>query len=229
MNERLERVISHPATVPAVVGAISFGAGILAGVLLEKRQKGEVVHLSVVEDSPQMEFDFDNGYIYDSNGVPVVDDIQEDLEDGSTEEVEDEPQELVMKSVFGDSGDEWDLEAETKNRSENAPYIIHKDEFFMDEKGYVQLTLTYYNQDRILCDDDDVPIYNHEVVTGPLRFGHGSDDQNVVYIRNDKRRAEYEVINFDGLYSLEVLGLEIENNQRVKDTKHSKNRKFREE
>jgi hypothetical protein len=79
-------------------------------------------------------------------------------------------------------------------------------------------------------DEDEKPIYNHEQQTGQLKFGHGSGDPNVVYIRNDKRQSEYEVVHDPGLYSVEVLGLEIEHNTRTQDLRHA-NRppKFRQE
>ncbi len=112
-------------------------------------------------------------------------------------------------------------------RDPSEPYIIHKDEFYSDEKGYAQSTLTYYSGDNIMVDEDESPMYNHEEITGPLLFGHGSGDPKVVHIRNDKRKSEYEIVKGSGLYSQEVLGLEIENNQRVKDIKHSNNRRFR--
>ncbi len=64
-------------------------------------------------------------------------------------------------------------------------------------------------------------------MTGPLLFGHGSGDPNVVHIRNDSRKSEYEILYDPGLYSQDVLGLEIEDNQRVKGIEHSKNRQFR--
>lgn len=146
----------------------------------------------------------------------VVDDIPE--EDG----------ELVRRSIFVES-DDWNYELELSKRTTEAPYVIHRDEFFADEKDYVQSTCTYYAGDSILVDEDEKPIYNHEQITGQLVFGHGSGDANVVYIRNDKRHSEYEVVFDPGLYSVEVLGLEIEDNERVKDLRHSRVPKFRDD
>jgi hypothetical protein len=64
-------------------------------------------------------------------------------------------------------------------------------------------------------------------VTGPLLFGHGSGQEYVVYIRNDERRAEYEVTRVEGRYTIEVLGYELEHDAEVEDIKHSKHMKFR--
>lgn len=144
------------------------------------------------------------------------------------EGLEDDEEVLVRRSIFVE-GDDWNYEVELTKRNTDDPYVIHRDEFYGEESGFTQVTLTFYAGDDILVDEDESPIYNHELITGPLLFGHGSGDQNVVHIRNPKRKAEYEVVRDPGLYSVEILGLEIENNQRVKDLKHSRNRKLRPE
>jgi hypothetical protein len=136
-------------------------------------------------------------------------------------------EEAAVSNVFARTDDNWDYREEQLKRSSSAPYILHKDEFYADELGYTQMTLTYYEGDNILVDEEDCPIYNHGQVVGELKWGHGCEDPNVVHIRNDKRKAEYEVLRHEGLYSTEVLGLEIENNQRARDLKHSSDRKFR--
>lgn len=150
--------------------------------------------------------------------------------DGEKFEAEDEehlkvvgsPAEVtpIRRNAFAGNDDDWNYPEEARNRTTEAPYILHKDEFYADEKDYSQLTLTYYAGDNIMVDDDESPIYNHERIVGPLRFGHGSGDPKVFYVRNDRMKAEYEILEDQGLYSVEVLGLEIENNQRAKDLKH---------
>lgn len=150
--------------------------------------------------------------------------------DGEKFEAEDEehlkvvgsPPEItpVHRNAFAGNDADWNYPEEARNRTTELPYIIHKDEFYADEKDYSQLTLTYYAGDNIMVDDDESPIYNHERIVGPLRFGHGSGDPKVFYVRNDRMKAEYEILEDQGLYSVEVLGLEIENNQRAKDLKH---------
>lgn len=134
------------------------------------------------------------------------------------EETEVEP---VARSVFAGTDSEWNYEKELSNRSSSEPYVIHKDEFYEQSTDYSQLTLTYYAGDDILVDEDDTPVYNHVQVVGPMQFGHGSGDPNVFHVRNDKRKAEYEILKDPGMYSKEVLGLDIENNARSADLRHS--------
>lgn len=127
------------------------------------------------------------------------------------EEVIVEPEDTtVYVNVFKSSDDQWDYEAELAVRQENAPYVIHRDEFLLEEMGYEQTTVTYYAGDDIMTDVNDVPIYNHGVLISPLKFGHGSGDQNVVYIRNESLELEWEVLLHTGRYEVEVLGLEVE-------------------
>lgn len=130
-------------------------------------------------------------------------------------------------NIFASEDDGWNQEDEDRIRSESdEPYILHKDEFWGDEKGYTQNTLTYYAGDNTLCSEDSTPIYNIQEVVGELKFGHGSGDRNVAYVRNDKLKAEYEVIRDRGHFSVEVLGLVEEEAQERAQLKHSL-RKFR--
>jgi hypothetical protein len=143
--------------------------------------------------------------------------------------------ENVVHHVFaGPSVDPWDYDEEVAKRTEDAPYILHRDEFYAEEKGYIQVTLTYYEGDNVMTDEDDSPVYNYEVVVGPLKFGHGCDDPNVFHVRNDTREAEYEILRDRGFYSIEVLGLEHEKSTDPNEEKHLKHsedhvRRFRSE
>ncbi|MET0786535.1 MAG: hypothetical protein ABWY25_07515 [Paenisporosarcina sp.] len=116
-------------------------------------------------------------------------------------------------NVFrNDDEDDWDYEEELKHRSPEHPYIIHRDEYFSDEMDFSQSTLSFYAGDQILCDEEDVPIYNPEKVVGKLEFGKGSRDPSIVYIRNEKLQAEYEVLLDPGYYQTEVLGEQVKHN-----------------
>lgn len=125
-----------------------------------------------------------------------------------------------------DDDDDWDYEIELNNRSKLAPYIIHRDEYFNDELGYGkagdQRTFTWYAGDRILTDEQDTPIYNAQERAGELRFGHGSGDPNIVYVRNEAEQEEYEIILDDGSYEVVVMGGDIENTMEQEDIRHSR-------
>ncbi len=140
--------------------------------------------------------------------------------------------EMVVSNIFSDiSDDDWDYEYERSTRTEDEPYIIHVDEFVSDEMGWdSQSTITWYEGDQILTDTHDTPIYNPTSVVGELRFGHGSKDPNVVYVRNEKLQAEYEILRDEGNYMDEVLGGQVERELEASDLRHTNSpRKFRQE
>lgn len=165
----------------------------------------------------------------DPNGVGEIVSVKDVPEEATDDEVEEEV-EVVTNNVFAASEDGWDYEEEIRGRNSTEPYVIHRDEFFEDddEFDYRQASLTYYEGDEILVDDQNAPVYNFENAIGPLRFGHGSGEENIFYVRNPKLRMDYEIIRNPGHYSVEVLGLEIEDDAQEADLRHSAPR-FRQE
>lgn len=124
-----------------------------------------------------------------------------------------------VHNVFTDHGDpettvpvehDWDYQAELKKRSPDAPYVIHYDE--RDEMDdYQVVTVTYYEGDDVVCDERDSVIDEEERnrLIGEQnlnRFGHGSNDPNVVYVRNDSLQLIYEVCKSPNSYAEEVHG-----------------------
>jgi len=151
-----------------------------------------------------------------------------------------EPDIVATTEFAHDEG--WDYDTEVAKRNSNHPYVIHYDEYFaneMEDAGYLQMALTYYAEDDILADQNDTPVYNHTDIVGNLEdqapgvpnviFGHGSKgDPNTVYIRNDKRKAEYEINRDSGGFAQAVMGLDLENGgERAKRLAHSRVDKFR--
>lgn len=258
MNEKLRKVVSDPKFAPLLTGLVSFGVGIGIGYILGRNQNRQihVVPARKPFDHEAMEAFLEReenkrGIIREKKveevivETPVVDHsaeeeagadfvarhLEEEIQShqGSDPE-ETETVEEVRRSIFAENSSDWDYDEELRTRSPAVPYILHRDEFYGEEKaddGYTQTTMTYYEGDDIMCKEDDTPLYNYASVVGPLRFGHGSDDPKVFHVRNDRRKEEYEIIHDPGLFSVEVLNLEIEDNQRVKSLKEAETRKFR--
>lgn len=104
---------------------------------------------------------------------------------------------------------EFDYAEELLNRTKERPYVIHVDEFMANEENYDQVSITYYEGDDILTDEKDVPIPKRDEIVGDdnlYKFGHGSKDNRVVYIRNEILELEFEIIHRDGKFSREVMG-----------------------
>lgn len=132
-----------------------------------------------------------------------------------TDEANAEP---TSKNIFDDNIPGWDYEEELTARESKQIYIITHDEFFGDEMGYKQDQLTYYKGDDMMCDALNKPIYNYSNFVGDnLSFGHGSKDPNVVFVRNEKERIEWEIALDVGRYEEEVLGLSVEEDYREQD------------
>lgn len=102
--------------------------------------------------------------------------------------------------------------AALEERGTGVPYVITMDEYQEEEESYDKIDLTYYAEDDVLTDDHDkrVDDYNYTVGAQNLhRFGMGSGDKKVVFVRNDTRGADYEITMNEGSYSEIVMGVKI--------------------
>jgi len=247
-------------TTPAVVGVVSFAAGVGAAHLFYRKKIVDEVNQAVdvmtkLTETAEKETTKLKSFTFDvprakeltileqpaSHGIgninilkPFAEAVNDVVEYPDAPIRPVEQHEVIKDLPEGDrrnifAGDpEWNMEEEVASRSPDTPYVIHVDEFFNKEKGYHQSTLEYYEADNILCDENNVPIYAPEKVVGRLEWGRGSRDQNVVYVRNDKLSAEYEITRNPGSYQMEVLGLEAEAAAEDDELKHSTSiRRFR--
>jgi hypothetical protein len=104
-----------------------------------------------------------------------------------------------------------ELDLTEEERSKDYPYVITAEEFFTEGETNEKICLAYYEGDETLADDAQDKIDDVEEKIGTanlLRFGHGSDDPNSVYIRNEKLECDFEVVREDGSYAKLVLGLD---------------------
>ena len=104
---------------------------------------------------------------------------------------------------------EEDHTDEVAKRSREIPYVISHDEYMEGTRNFSQVTLTYFAEDDTLIDEGDVPVENTDRVVGDVnlsKFGHRSNDPRVVYIRNEKLGADYEVLLHDGSFGEIVHG-----------------------
>jgi len=193
MEERMNgRVTSAIAGVTAIATIVGIGIGFY---IRKKRSSIEiVVPAEPVQEEPSLD---------ESSDISVEPEEMYGQQMGMNN---DEPEAVVINIFKNDDG--WDYEQELNNRSNEEPYILHVDEYIGEEMGFKQETLTYYEGDDIMADITDTPIYNWPSVTGPLNWGHGSKDPNVVYVRNEKLRKEYEILRHSGSFETEVIGLE---------------------
>jgi hypothetical protein len=108
----------------------------------------------------------------------------------------------------------WNYDRELASRTNEVPFIMHFEEYQQSECSH-QVTITYFEGDDVLVDESDEVISKKDEVVGMEnlnKFGHGSFDPNVVYVRNPKLDIEYEILRHQGHYATEILGLNEEPN-----------------
>jgi hypothetical protein len=117
----------------------------------------------------------------------------------------------VTKNVFDGTTDDDD---EVSEEVDDQPIrIISVKEFMAGEKGYEQVTLTYFAGDATLTDEANDIIDNANEMIGLVnldRFGHRSRDPRIVYVRNDRISVDFEICKHDGRYAEEVADLQPE-------------------
>jgi hypothetical protein len=104
----------------------------------------------------------------------------------------------------------WDYAYELEHRNPDEPYVIHQDEFKNSDTNYIQITYTYYAGDDVLVSEDGKPVPHGDLIVGQenLKWGHGADDIDVVFVRNEHLELEIEICRSPKSYEEEVLGLE---------------------
>ena len=82
----------------------------------------------------------------------------------------------------------------------DAPYVISPDEFG-EKDDYDTITLMYY-EDDILADDNEDKIDDVDGIIGYDSLSHfGEYEDDAVYVRNDARRTDYEVLRMLKTYA----------------------------
>jgi hypothetical protein len=125
--------------------------------------------------------------------VPILDDL---------------PENPVGTSKSMNAG--WNYEQELESRTPEAPYVIHQNEWNHSNLNYSKVTYTYFNVDDMLVDDETQnPVPHGADIVGEenLKFGHGSDDSEIVYVRNDRLEMDMQISRIDRSFEEDVLGL----------------------
>jgi hypothetical protein len=138
--------------------------------------------------------------------------LPDDGEGEALEPVEVEVEETVSIFRTTEPADpNFDLDVEVESRTPDKPYIISEEEFMQGEHQFEQIQLTYYAGDGALADDGDLEIPFPDPIVGNEnleRFGHGSGNDAVVFVRNERLSTDFEVLKNDGKYAHVVAGLE---------------------
>lgn len=218
--EATEEIVVNMARVKVSYAALGAAAGLAAGAMAGfyfAWKKAEKVILNEVNQQVEAEVMAMREHFLAREQARLANekpDLAEKVQElgyaptGEGEEVEidnafdhDEPQ--------PEPADPWNQQLEMQNRGAVHPYVIHKDEFDANEDDQEQVTLTYFSGDDVLSDERDTVMAEPDAIVGLdnlQKFGHGSGDPNVVYIRNPRLEVDYEVIRSEGTFAQEVHG-----------------------
>lgn len=129
-----------------------------------------------------------------------------------SEDAEEDPDDkneygkIINKSSYitlsADKRDDKKKEEEEGDDDMIEPYVIIPEEF--DEVGYETMTLTYYEDGVLAYGDTDEVVENvGELVCEDFadHFGEYDEDPDVVYVRNDNLRIDFEILKDTRSYS----------------------------
>lgn len=159
----------------------------------------ETVPVEYEQTTPENYGDYENileGLEYIEHSEEVV--TEEEEIDETEEEVEEVPESEYKKEY---------------NRNRNEPYIISVKEFMEDREEYDKTTITYFEDDDVLCDEREEVIPNVEYTVGNealIKFGELSEDKNIVYVRNERTSTDFEILRDRRSYAEVVLGYKEE-------------------
>ena len=146
------------------------------------------------------------------NLVMADDEDEIDTPENRQEVIDSLEEKPEVRNIFTEAqvNHEWNWHEERRNRSPDIPYVIHIDE--REEMDFQVETLTYYEGDDVLCNQRDEiidPDFERDNLIGEKnleRFGHGSNDPAIVYVRNDKLELIYEICRSPHKFAEEVHG-----------------------
>lgn len=90
--------------------------------------------------------------------------------------------------------------SEEKESVVKGPYVISPEQFGENE-DYERISLTYY-ADQVLVDENDEIIEDVEETVGFESLNHfGEYEDDSVFVRNDAKKCDYEILLDQKLYS----------------------------
>jgi hypothetical protein len=136
----------------------------------------------------------------------------------------------VAQNIFTDV-ENWDADAEEAQRDPSKPYILEHDEFYTSDRNSV--TLTWFAGDGVLSDEKDEFVPDVDAVVGEAnleRFGHGSRDPLILYVRNEGLDLDFEIVYSENKYTKQILGFDVKDDDDDESIQHSSGpRRFRQD
>lgn len=151
-------------------------------------------YLADTAEKVREKYDVEN--VYEEEDIPthakvrydkIVDDEKYSEVDGEEEEEEDE------EFTMNDENPSLEIPKVDPNRSE--PFLISDEDFWVNERDHSQSTLVYHINDDVLVDETSQVIHDEgDIVGDTLSVFDANRTLTAVYVRNNRLRADIEVV-----------------------------------
>lgn len=218
-------------TIPAVIGVaiVSLAAGALLGYHYAKNDLQEEFDIKVEDEIEELRRSYARRY--KKGDLETVEKAAEslipatrgprsgvDIPAGRPFEqppIETEKLEEIVQRLKYDAKTEepWVAQASAlePNPDVSGPFVIPVEVFVANELDHYQPTWNYYESDDILVDEGGNIVDDRDEIIGKgtLKcFGQGSNDIDLVYVRNTDLSRDYEITRIHGNY-LELVEGEV--------------------
>lgn len=139
-------------------------------------------------------------------------------------DVDEEEEEQPVTDAAGKTEEEMDLTRVDRTQ----PYIIDDQEFTNEFDHHDKISLYYYKEDDVLCDEHEEVINDIEEKVGYDALA-ALDMQTTVWVRNEPLCIDYEIISINKSYAELVHGIGVEPNLSPREAYLRKQKKRREQ
>lgn len=149
-----------------------------------------------------------SSFVADEDEVAAFDAEIKELAYAKPEE-EEIPASEFASSIFGADPGTSAEEVTMPEVDMDHPYVISIDEYFDDDPAYAKISIAYWEEDETLADERETIIPDQSIVgvENLHQFGLGSQDRNIVYVRNHKMETDFEIVRDQRAFSYVVHGV----------------------
>lgn len=111
---------------------------------------------------------------------------------------------------------------EPENRAPNTVYMISLDEYMLAEDAFDQVTVTYYEVDGVIADEQDVDLGVDYVGAHNLQrwddpaVVEAAQDRHQMYVRNERLRTNIEIVREQSSYAQMMAARDAEENTELR-------------
>lgn len=212
-----------------LVVAGSFILGATLGALITRNVLKAKYEEYVAEEIDQVKTRYRTLYEEDENfeaGLQIRESVDERRTPPSDEMLEahaklvelySEPDEKVTNAFTESAKYEVEIQESIEiKRDPSKPYLISLAMFMEKEEDgeyYDKITLNYFEDDDVLCDDREMVVDDIEGTIGMSSlnmFGQLSENPDLVYIRNERISSDFEICRNEGSFSNMIMGVSHE-------------------